>query len=52
MPGGNRLRGGCPPATKTAVFYSLPAFAAALCDSGLSRQELAELRRLLERDEL
>ena len=31
---------------------SLPAFAAALCDSGLSRQELAELRRLLERDEL
>ena len=26
--------------------------AAALCDSGLSRQELAELRRLLERDEL
>lgn len=31
---------------------SLPAFAAALCDSGLSREELAELRRLLERDEL
>ena len=31
---------------------SLPAFAAALCDSGLSRQELAELRRLLDRDEL
>ena len=31
---------------------SLPAFAAALGDSGLSRQELAELRRLLERDEL
>lgn len=31
---------------------SLSAFAAALCDSGLSRQELAELRRLLERDEL
>ena len=31
---------------------SLPAFAAALCDSGLSREELAELCRLLERDEL
>ena len=31
---------------------SLPAFAAALCDSGLSREELAPLRRLLERDEL
>ena len=31
---------------------SLPAFAAALCDSGLSREELAELRRLLERNEL
>ena len=31
---------------------SLPAFAAALCHSGLSREELAELRRLLERDEL
>ena len=31
---------------------SLPAFAAALCDSGLSREELAVLRRLLERNEL
>lgn len=31
---------------------SLPAFAAALCDSGLTREELAELRRLLERGEL
>ena len=28
---------------------SLPTFAAALCDSGLSREELAELRDLLER---
>lgn len=31
---------------------SLPAFAAALCDCGLSPQELEELRRLLERDAL
>lgn len=31
---------------------SLSAFASALCDSGLSREELAELRSLLERDEL
>lgn len=31
---------------------SLPAFAAALCDSGLTREELAELRALLERNEL
>lgn len=31
---------------------SLPAFAAALCDSGLSREDLAELRRLLEEDAL
>ena len=28
---------------------SLPTFAAALCDSGLSREELDELRDLLER---
>ena len=31
---------------------SMPAFAAALCDSGLSRDELAQLRELLERDAL
>ena len=31
---------------------SIPAFAAALCDSGLTREELAELRELLERDAL
>ena len=31
---------------------SLPTFAAALCDSGLSRDELAQLRELLERDAL
>jgi len=31
---------------------SLSAFAAALCDSGLSEAELRELRALLERDEL
>ena len=31
---------------------SVPAFAAALCDSGLSREELAELRDLLERGAL
>ena len=31
---------------------SLPAFAAALCDSGLTRQELEELRALLERGAL
>ena len=30
----------------------LPAFASALCRSGLSREELAELRALLERNEL
>jgi len=30
----------------------LPAFAAALSHSGLSREELRELRELLERDEL
>ena len=28
---------------------SVPAFAAALCDSGLSKEELEELRKLLER---
>ena len=31
---------------------SLPAFASALCDSGLSREELEELGRLLERGQL
>lgn len=31
---------------------SISAFASALCDSGLSREELAELRRLLEEDKL
>ena len=31
---------------------SLSTFAAALCDSGLSREELEELRALLERDGL
>lgn len=31
---------------------NLSTFAAALCDSGLSREDLAELRALLERDEL
>lgn len=31
---------------------SLPAFAAALCDSGLTKEELSQLRELLERDEL
>ena len=31
---------------------SMQTFAAALCDSGLSREELAELRSLLERNEL
>lgn len=31
---------------------SLPAFAAALCDSGLTKEELAQLRALLERNEL
>ena len=29
---------------------SMSAFAAALCDSGLSKEDLAELRELLERD--
>lgn len=31
---------------------SVSTFAAALCDSGLSREELAQLRELLERDAL
>ena len=31
---------------------SLSAFATALCDSGLTREELAQLRELLERDAL
>ena len=31
---------------------SMSAFAAALCGSGLTREELAELRRLLEEDAL
>lgn len=31
---------------------SLPAFAAALCDSGLTKEELALLRELLERNAL
>ena len=31
---------------------NLSTFAAALCDSGLTREEIAELRVLLERDEL
>ena len=31
---------------------SVSAFASALCDSGLTKAELAELRALLERDEL
>ncbi len=31
---------------------SVSTFAAALCDSGLSREELAQLRDLLERDAL
>ena len=31
---------------------SIPAFAAALCDSGLTKEELSELRDLLERGAL
>ena len=31
---------------------NISTFAAALCDSGLTRAEIAELRSLLERDEL
>lgn len=37
---------------KTLCGGSLSAFATALCDSGLSREELAELRALLEEDRL
>lgn len=37
---------------QTVCEGSLPAFAAALCDSGLTKEELAQLRELLERDEL
>ncbi len=37
---------------QTVCGGSLPAFAAALCDSGLTKEELALLRELLERDEL
>lgn len=37
---------------QTVCGGSLPAFAAALCDSGLSKEELAELRDLLERGAL
>ena len=45
-------------ASQSGRFYeklcggSVSAFAAALCDSGLSREELAELRRLLEENAL
>lgn len=45
-------------ASQSSRFYeklcggSVSAFAAALCDSGLSREELAELRRLLEENAL
>lgn len=31
---------------------SISTFAAALCDSGLTKEEIAQLRTLLERDEL
>ena len=31
---------------------NISTFAAALCDSGLTREEIAELRSLLEKDEL
>lgn len=31
---------------------SIPTLAAALCDSGLTKEELSQLRDLLERDEL
>ena len=34
---------------QTVCGGSLPAFAAALCDSGLTKEELAQLRDLLER---
>ena len=45
-------------ASQSSRFYeklcggSVSAFAAALCDSGLSREELSELRRLLEENAL
>ena len=45
-------------AAQSSRFYeklcggSMSAFAAALCDSGLSREELSELRRLLEENAL
>ena len=35
-----------------ALAGSLSALAVSLCDSGVSREELAELRRLLEEDAL
>lgn len=37
---------------QTVCGGSLPAFAAALCDSGLTKEELALLRELLERGAL
>lgn len=37
---------------KTLCGGDLSTFASALCDSGLSREELRELRSLLEREEL
>lgn len=37
---------------RTVCGGSVPAFAAALCDSGLTAEELAELRRLLEEGSL
>ena len=45
-------------ASQSKTFYeklcgrNISTFAAALCDSGLTREEIAELRSLLERDEL
>ena len=37
---------------QTVCGGSLPAFAAALCDSGLTKEELTQLRELLERGAL
>lgn len=37
---------------QTVCGGSLPTFAAALCDSGLTKEELAQLRELLERGAL
>lgn len=37
---------------QTVCGGSLPVFAAALCDSGLTKEELAQLRELLERGAL